>query len=39
MVLVMARRKVGLRERQLTTLKGELENNSRKQRDLFRKLP
>jgi hypothetical protein len=36
MVLVKARREAGPRERQLKVLKGELENNSRKPRDLVR---
>jgi hypothetical protein len=38
MVLVMVRQEAGPRERQPKTLKGELENNSRKPRDLVRKL-
>jgi hypothetical protein len=38
MVLVMAKQEAGPLERQLKTLKGELENNSRKPRDLIRKL-
>jgi hypothetical protein len=38
MLLVMVRQETGHRERRLKTLKGELENNSRKPRDLIRKL-
>jgi hypothetical protein len=37
MVLVMARRETGPCERQPKTLKGELENNSRKLRGLVKK--
>jgi hypothetical protein len=37
MVLVMARREAGPRERWPKMLKGELENNSRKPRDLVEK--
>jgi hypothetical protein len=38
MVLVMARQEAGHQERQPKTLKGELENNSRKPWDLVGKL-
>jgi hypothetical protein len=38
MVLVMARQEAGLRERWPKTLKRELENNTRKLRDLVEKL-
>jgi hypothetical protein len=38
MVLVMAKQEAGPRERQPKTLKGELENNSRKPGNLIRKL-
>jgi hypothetical protein len=38
MLLVMVRQETGRRERRLKTLKGELENNSRKPRELIRKL-
>jgi dynactin complex subunit len=38
MVLVMARRKAGLYERQLKALKEELKNKSRKLRDPVKKL-
>jgi hypothetical protein len=38
MVLVIGRREAGPCERQLKALKEELENNSRKPRDLVRKL-
>jgi hypothetical protein len=38
MILVMARRKAGPRERRLKTLRGKLENNLRKPRDLVGKL-
>jgi hypothetical protein len=38
MVLLMARQEVESREKRLKTLKGEMENNSRKSRDLVGKL-
>jgi hypothetical protein len=38
MVLVMVRKEPRPHERQPKTLRGELENNSRKPRDLVRKL-
>jgi hypothetical protein len=38
MLLVMVRQETGHHERRLKTFKGELENNSRKPRELIRKL-